>query len=89
MKEEKKPEIVFAPGCFDSFEGTQEELDELVAEIQRMVDSGELFDKATPVSLDDLSDEDLEILAEQLGITDEDIEEYTDIEPEKEVRKLH
>ena len=40
MTDEKKPEIVFAPGCFDSFEGTQEELDELVAEIQRLVDSG-------------------------------------------------
>lgn len=91
MTDEKKPEIVFAPGCFDSFEGTQEELDELVAEIQRLVDSGELFERATPVALDDLSDEDLEALAEQLGITEMDLEEddYLDIEPIKETKKLH
>lgn len=25
--------VVFAPGCFDSFEGTQEELDSLMTEI--------------------------------------------------------
>jgi hypothetical protein len=91
MTKDDKPEIIFAPGCFDSFEGTQEELDELVAEIQRMVDSGELFEKATPVSLDDLSDDDLEILAEQLGMTDEDfdIDEDIDLGEEKQVRKLH
>lgn len=28
--------IEFSPGCFDQFEGTQEELDELVAEVQKM-----------------------------------------------------
>lgn len=32
----KPLKVVFAPGCFDSFEGTQEELDELAAEIQSM-----------------------------------------------------
>lgn len=36
MTEEKKMKIEFAPGCFDNFEGTQEELDELVKEIQSM-----------------------------------------------------
>lgn len=37
MTDEKKPlKIEFAPGAFDSFEGTQEELDELVAEITSM-----------------------------------------------------
>ena len=39
--EDKKLKVEFAPGCFDSFEGTQEELDELMTEIQRLVDSGE------------------------------------------------
>lgn len=33
---DKELKIEFAPGCFDNFEGTQEELDELVAEIQKM-----------------------------------------------------
>lgn len=42
------------PGCFDSFEGTQEELDELVAEIHRMVDSGELLENAVFEDVDDL-----------------------------------
>lgn len=28
-----KVKITFAPGCFDNFEGTQEELDKLVTEI--------------------------------------------------------
>jgi len=63
--EQKKPEIIFAPGCFDSFEGTQEELDEMIAEIKRMAESGELFEQATALDLDDLSEEDPEF-AEQL-----------------------
>jgi hypothetical protein len=66
MTEEKKtPEIIFAPGCFDSFEGTQEELDEMIAEIKRMAESGELFEQATALDLDDLSEEDPEF-AEKL-----------------------
>jgi hypothetical protein len=32
----KELKIEFAPGAFDNFEGTQEELDEMVAEIQKM-----------------------------------------------------
>jgi hypothetical protein len=27
-------QVHFAPGCFDTFDGTQEELDELITEIQ-------------------------------------------------------
>jgi len=66
MTEEKKtPEIICAPGCFDSFEGTQEELDEMIAEIKRMAESGELFEQATALDLDELSEEDPEF-AEQL-----------------------
>ena len=33
---DKPIEIEFAPGCFDAFEGTQEELDALVADIKNM-----------------------------------------------------
>jgi hypothetical protein len=58
--EQKKPEIVFAPGCFDNFEGTQEELDEMIAEIQRMVDSGELFENSSELDLEELAEEDPE-----------------------------
>ena len=34
--EDITPEIVFAPGCFDHFDGTQEELDALKDEILAM-----------------------------------------------------
>jgi len=54
MDEKKTPTIVFAPGCFDNFEGTQEELDQLVQSIQQMVESGELFEMAQPLSEVDL-----------------------------------
>lgn len=60
MTEEKKPELVFAPGCFDNFEGTQEELDELIAEIKRLAESGELFEKSRALDIDELIDEDPE-----------------------------
>ena len=73
MTEEKKFEnltpdelsemkIEFAPGCFDNFEGTQEELDEFIAEITRMFKSGEAQKLARPIDFDNLDDEDLEIL---------------------------
>jgi hypothetical protein len=35
-KENKSLNITFAPGCFDNFEGTQEELDALVNEIKNL-----------------------------------------------------
>lgn len=51
MSTDKKDyEIVFAPGCFDGFDGTQEELDELIAEIHRKFKSGEAFDEAIPLT---------------------------------------
>lgn len=68
MSEKKLPngmKLVFAPGCFDNFEGTQEELDELVKEIEQGFSDGTFFDKATPVDLDDvdeMDDEELEAL---------------------------
>lgn len=67
MTEEKKMKVTFAPGCFDNFDGTQEELDALVAEIQAMADSGELENAAVPVDIyQDLSDVDEEELQDAL-----------------------
>jgi|LakMenEpi03Aug12_release.lakeMendotaPanAssembly.Ray.scaffolds.fasta_scaffold380446_2 hypothetical protein len=64
MTTEKKPlQVIFAPGCFDHFDGTQEELDDLVAEINKMVKSGEIFDKSNPIDPDTMSEEELEMLA--------------------------
>ena len=56
-QEKKKIEIVFAPGCFDNFEGTQEELDAMIQQIKDMAESGELFENSAPVDIEDLIDE--------------------------------
>ena len=56
MTEEKKMQVSFAPGAFDQFDGTQEELDELVAMIQHMVDSGELEDNARELTEEDFAE---------------------------------
>ncbi len=58
----KELKIEFAPGCFDQFEGSQEELDELITEIKRMFTSGEAQLKAIPLDFDSLDEEDLEML---------------------------
>jgi hypothetical protein len=47
---EKTNKITFAPGCFDNFDGTQDELDELIAQIKKMVEDGTLEENATPLT---------------------------------------
>ena len=46
--------IEFVDGAFDDFEGTQEELDELINQIYALVESGEIFEL-----LEEATDEDL------------------------------
>jgi hypothetical protein len=71
MTDKKKPTIEFAPGAFDSFDGTQEELEALQAELLAMFDTmtpEELEARSTEVDVDyieELMDEDPEA-AEQL-----------------------
>lgn len=60
--EVKELKIEFAPGCFDSFDGTQEELDELMASIKEMFASGEAQKLARPIDFDSLDPEDAEML---------------------------
>lgn len=55
-----KIKVEFVPGCFDDFEGTQEELDEFVREIKRMADTGELFELSLP-----LGDDEWDLLPEE------------------------
>ena len=45
--------LVFAPGCFDKFEGTQEELDELMVEIEKTFSDDSFLENIKPVDLDD------------------------------------
>lgn len=72
MTEEKKMKIEFAPGCFDNFEGTQEELDELVKEIQNMFEGK--------------SQEEIE--AQSREISEEDWEELPDEAKEQIFRSI-
>lgn len=61
-EEMKNLKIEFAPGCFDNFEGSQEELDQMVAEIQRMFASGEAIKNARPIDFDNPDEEDIEVI---------------------------
>ena len=54
MTEQKKEiKIQFAPGCFDNFNGTQEELQEMIAQIRQMAADGTLEQNSTPVDPED------------------------------------
>jgi hypothetical protein len=57
-KDDPKIKIEFAPGAFDNFEGTQEELDEFIAQITAQAESGELLRESEPVDLEALFEED-------------------------------
>ena len=61
---DKKLKIVFAPGSFDEFDGTQEELDDLVKSLTDFFQSGE-FEEA-------LAD------APEVSEVDEDLIKYFD-----------
>jgi hypothetical protein len=59
MTEKKPLRVIFDPGCFNNFEGTQAELDEFVKQIQEFAESGLLFENSA-----ELTDEDIEELDE-------------------------
>ena len=68
---DKKLKLTFMPGCFDSFEGSQEELDQLIAEIKAGFESGELLENSTPIDITDLIEEDDELTKQLFSIIDE------------------
>jgi hypothetical protein len=61
----KKITVEFAPGCFDNFDGTQEELDAMIKEIKDKAADGTLLEDADvvetldPMILDLLLDDDM------------------------------
>jgi tRNA A37 N6-isopentenylltransferase MiaA len=69
---------VFEPGCFDHFDGTQEELDGLMAEIQDMfanMTPEELKAQSRAIDIDELAealDNDPELLEAMKHISDLD-----------------
>jgi hypothetical protein len=55
--------LVFSEGCFDNFEGTQEELEAFMDHVVEMFESGEAFEKAEPLddeAIEQLKDRKLE-----------------------------
>jgi hypothetical protein len=56
MMTDKDFKLEFAPGCFDDFEGTQEELDQLVKDIQDMFADGSLFEDSEVLTEDSFND---------------------------------
>lgn len=62
---EKKMTVNFAPGCFDHFDGSQEELDELMVHLQEMFNTltpEELEAMSVPLNETDLTQEEWDIL---------------------------
>ena len=60
-----KPKIIFAPGCFDNFDGTPEELAAMLADIHQMAENGTLMENSTPLSEEDEA-EFLRLMAEKV-----------------------
>jgi hypothetical protein len=58
---EQKIKIEFAPGCFDDFEGTQEELDELISQITQMVEDESILENSKPMTEEDFDELPVEI----------------------------
>ena len=59
-KNPKEVKIEFAPGCFDNFEGTQDELEALQKEILDMLTNltpEELEEKSRPVDIEELAED--------------------------------
>ena len=72
--------VQFAPGCFDEFEGTQEELDLLMADIHSMFEgmtAKDLEASGSVVDFDQLSESDPE-LAQRLAAALDGIESGSD-----------
>lgn len=55
-EELKEIKIEFAPGCFDHFEGTQEELNELIAEIKNMISNGTIHEHSRLLTEDEFDE---------------------------------
>ena len=49
-RDEPKLKVVFAEGCFDGFDGSPDELAEMIAEIHQMAADGTIMDGAVPLT---------------------------------------
>lgn len=74
VEEVKTMKVEFAPGCFDNFEGTQEELEELITAIQAEFEGkthDEIEEMANVVNLEDLMKDDPEFAKHIMSIDNE------------------
>jgi hypothetical protein len=78
--ENNKPKVVFRPGDFDDFTGTQEELDELVRIITTKIEAGTFQEDFSANGEDDENEEEF---------TPEELEELAQIRAEARRRSLH
>jgi alkanesulfonate monooxygenase SsuD/methylene tetrahydromethanopterin reductase-like flavin-dependent oxidoreductase (luciferase family) len=53
---EPKLKVVFQEGCFDDFDGTPDELAEMIAELHRMAADGTIMDGAVPLDDDQIEE---------------------------------
>jgi hypothetical protein len=67
---DKKPKIVFEPGCFDHLDVSQDELDEIVNMLTELSESGELEANSrvlTDEDLEAMDDDEIEMLYQALN----------------------
>lgn len=53
---EKHMKIEFGEGCFDGFDGTQEELDELITRFKQLVEEDMLEEFSSPITEEELEE---------------------------------
>jgi len=53
---EPKLKLVFEEGCFDGFDGTPDELAEMIAELHRLAADGTIMDGAVPLDDDQIEE---------------------------------
>lgn len=70
--EDKPIKIVFAPGCFDNLDMSQEELDEFVKMLEAKVADGSIFEDSRPLDPEDPEDAELMDRLEQDMISNAD-----------------
>lgn len=72
MTDDAKPlKIEFAPGCFDDFDGTQDELNDMMAEIKNMFATGDFMAISEPLDLERLCQEEPAVYARLINQLDE------------------
>lgn len=61
----KPLKVVFAPGCFNNFDGTQEEMDEFMKMLKSKIEDGSIFTDSRLLDPDDPEDAELVARLEQ------------------------